>query len=96
MGMLLTVNGEWGGGGGGGAAGQGQGQGQGVEISDMTVYMNVRYRRPVETPGVVLVEAVCTKREGRKTFVEAKVLGEGGVVFAEADALFVEVPSSRL
>ncbi|KAF2665953.1 hypothetical protein BT63DRAFT_427740 [Microthyrium microscopicum] len=88
MGLLLTVNGEFGG-------------GSGALINAVTVFMNVRYRAPVQTPGTVLVGARCTKKEGRKTFVSAQVVQwqeEQGkeVVCAECEGMYLEVKETRL
>jgi len=83
MGMLLTVNGEWG------------GKPTGQAINEMTVFMNVKYKAPVETPGVVMVVAECTKRDGRKTFVTTR-LYQKDIECACAEGLFIEVPATRL
>lgn len=60
----------------------------------MTGCLNTRYERPlhtgtVERPAVVLVTARVVRSEGRKHWLEAEATGEGGVVFARADAVFV-------
>jgi len=44
----------------------------------------------------VLVEARCERREGRKTWIRAEVRDGDGVVCAEGEGLFVDVPASRL
>jgi acyl-coenzyme A thioesterase PaaI-like protein len=85
MGMLLTINSEF------GAVGAGT-----TLITEMTVYMNVRYRAPVKTPGVVMAVAECTKKEGRKTFVRATVVDETGKECAIGEGMFIEVPETRL
>ena len=57
----------------------------------MTAYLNVQYKKPVRTPGVILLRAKVVKREGRKLWVEASIEdGEGGIM-ATAEALFLIV-----
>ena len=87
MGILLTVNQEF------GSGGQGA---PGSEINSMTLYMNVRYKAAVRTPGVVMGTAEYTKKEGRKTWIKAAVVDEEGTECAIAEAMFLEVPTARL
>ncbi|KAI5812015.1 thioesterase superfamily protein [Pyronema omphalodes] len=56
-----------------------------------TAWLNTQFRRPVRTPGVVVVRARCMKREGRKFWAEAKMEDGEGMVLATAEALFVLV-----
>jgi acyl-coenzyme A thioesterase THEM4 len=84
MGMLLTVNSEY-------ASARAS-----PDITEMTVYMNVRYRAPVNTPGVILVDARVEKREGRKTWLRSTIIDAKGVECASAESLFVDVPASRM
>ncbi|KAK4138967.1 hypothetical protein BT67DRAFT_364516, partial [Trichocladium antarcticum] len=72
------------------------GMGGGVPV--MTGYLNTRFEKPVLTgggggggggDGVVMVVARLVRREGRKFFLEGEVSGEGGVVMARAESLFV-------
>lgn len=56
-----------------------------------TAYLNVKYRRPVPTPGLVLLTAAYTKVVPRKQFMKATLEDGEGTVYAEADAMFVEV-----
>jgi len=85
MGMLLTINSEY------GAVGKGTSL-----ITEMTVFMNVKYRAPVKTPGTVMAIAECTKKEGRKTFVRAAVVDETGKECVIGEGMFIEVPETRL
>jgi acyl-coenzyme A thioesterase PaaI-like protein len=87
MGILLTVN-QW-----CGSGGQGE---PGSELNSMTVYMNVRYKAPVRTPGVVMGIAEFTKKEGRKTWIRAAILDEEGRECAIAEGMFIEVSTARL
>ncbi|SMR46853.1 unnamed protein product [Zymoseptoria tritici ST99CH_1E4] len=62
----------------------------GVE-SMFTVQLNVAYKKPVRTPGTVMVRAWVVKLEGegRKVWAKGRVEGEGGVVHAEAEGMWV-------
>ncbi|KAI4123494.1 MAG: hypothetical protein LQ347_006134 [Umbilicaria vellea] len=55
-----------------------------------TAYLNVKYRRPVLTPGVYLLTATYTKVVLRKQFMKAALEDGEGTVYAEAEALFIE------
>lgn len=55
-----------------------------------TAYLNVKYRRPLLTPGVYLLTAAYTKVVLRKQFMRATLADGEGTVYAEAEALFVE------
>jgi acyl-coenzyme A thioesterase PaaI-like protein len=63
----------------------------------MTGYLNTRFEKPVKTGGsgedaaVVMVTGRMVRNEGRKYWMEADVTGEGGVVLARAEALFVQL-----
>jgi len=83
MGILLTANQEY-------------GEGRGTDITAMTVYLNVRYRGPVATPGVVVVETWLDKKEGRKTWLRTSIKDDKGVECVTAEGLFVDVPKSRM
>jgi acyl-coenzyme A thioesterase THEM4 len=84
MGILLTVNNRH-------ASAR-----RSPDITEMTVYLNVRFRAPVETPGVVLVEATVEKREGRKTWFKARVVDAEGKECVTGEGMFVDVPNSRM
>lgn len=67
-------------------------------LGTFTAYLNVRYLRPVRTPGAVAVRVRRAKREGRKEFLSADLLqwstadeNEEGemVVCGTGEALFV-------
>lgn len=60
-------------------------------VSLYTVQLNVKYVRPVKTPGAVMVRSWVTKVEGggRKMWAKGRVEGDGGVVFAEGEGLWV-------
>lgn len=55
-----------------------------------TAFLNVNYRKPIPTPSIVLAKAWITKIVGRKRFVTCTLEGPQGVVYADAEALFLE------
>ncbi|KAF1987289.1 hypothetical protein K402DRAFT_420510 [Aulographum hederae CBS 113979] len=69
--------------------------------STMTAYLNVSYKRPVPTPGVVLVRTKIVKSEGRKRWVKGTIEDEQGNVLTIGEALFlgikkIEAPGMKL
>lgn len=57
-----------------------------------TVQLNVSYKKPVRTPGTVLVRCWVKNVEagGRKVWAEGVVEGEGGVLHARAEGLWLK------
>ena len=82
MGVLLTVNHQ--------DYAERQGREPDAMISQMTAYMNVTYKWPVKTPGVILATAKITKTEPRKWWLEATMEDDERRVLATAEALFVQ------
>jgi len=60
-------------------------------LGTMTAYLNVGYKRPMPTPGVYLVTARYERVEGRKKWIESRVVDAEGNVLAVGKALFLEV-----
>ncbi|RJE17524.1 Thioesterase superfamily, partial [Aspergillus sclerotialis] len=56
----------------------------GEKLALVTAKLEVSYRAPVPTPSVGMVKVWVSRREGRKYFLEAVLVGEDGVVRAEA------------
>ena len=54
-----------------------------------TAYLNTMYRKPV-SPGVYAVESRLVKRDGRKWFLQGRIVGAGGVVHTEAEVLYIQ------
>ncbi|KAL4891085.1 HotDog domain-containing protein [Aspergillus ambiguus] len=54
-----------------------------------TANLNVSYRAPVLSPGVILVKTWLRRRVGRKWFLEAQVVAEDGTVCTEVKALWI-------
>ncbi|CZR58554.1 uncharacterized protein PAC_08446 [Phialocephala subalpina] len=66
--------------------------GEPLSGNTVTAYLNVKYLRPVKTPGTVLVVAWGGKVEGgkgRKYGMEAEVRDGKGAVLAKADSLWI-------
>lgn len=61
----------------------------GEKLTLVTAKMEVSYRAPVSTPSVGMAKVWFSRREGRKYFLEAVLVGEDGVVKAEAKSVWV-------
>lgn len=61
----------------------------------MTRHMEVDYRRPVPSASQIRLEGRLTHSEGRKHWVEAKILDGNGQMLAHGKGLFVEVRPRR-
>ena len=83
MGVLLTINQKW----------MRQRRGAGEHITQMTASLNIKYRRPVKTPGTILAIAKITKTEPRKWWIRATIEDSGRRELAIGEALFVEAKS---
>jgi uncharacterized protein (TIGR00369 family) len=57
----------------------------------MTRHMEVEYLRPVRSGSPIRVEGRVMRSDGRKNWLEAKIVDEGGVVLAEAKGVFIEI-----
>ncbi|KAL6706613.1 hypothetical protein ACN47E_005369 [Coniothyrium glycines] len=58
-----------------------------------TAYLNITYRRPVPTPGVLLCTARIERREGRKVFVYSTVEDGKGTVYTTGEGMFLATRS---
>ena len=54
-----------------------------------TANLNVSFRAPVYSPGVFMVSAWLKERQGRKWFLDSRMTGDNGQVYAEAKGLWV-------
>jgi len=61
----------------------------------MTRHMEVDYQRPVKSAAPIRLEGLLTRSEGRKHWVEAKILDEGGKMLATGKGLFIEVQARK-
>ena len=77
MGILMTVNKDSG----------------GLPLSQSTVTgtLTVKYLKVVWMPGTVSVLARCTKREGRRFWLEGELKDEHGSVMAVGEAIWVQL-----
>lgn len=59
--------------------------------SMFTVQLNITYKKPVRTPGTILARAWVVKVEdaGRKVWAEGVLEGEGGVLHARAEGMWL-------
>lgn len=89
------------------AVGKGLAQGELPEhgIGSFTAELKIKYLKPVQTPGALIVTARYTKKEGRKEWIYAEIRQRHGaeedydgdeVVCATGEALFIEPKQSRL
>jgi len=60
----------------------------------LTVNLEVSYRSPVATPSAVVIQTWVRKIEGRKWFLEAKLLDQNGLLKAEAKSLYIKMKSA--
>ncbi len=61
----------------------------------MTRHMEVDYRRPVPSATPVTTEGRVHRSEGRKHWVEGRIMDDRGTVLAESKGLFIEVQPRR-
>ncbi|KAF2657386.1 hypothetical protein K491DRAFT_756948 [Lophiostoma macrostomum CBS 122681] len=54
-----------------------------------TANLNVTFRAPVALPGTYMIAIWLVRRDGRKWFVEGKMVGTDGSVIAKAEALWI-------
>lgn len=59
-------------------------------IPPVTATMQLDYRAPIDTPGVILARAWPVERSGRKMWVKSVLEDGQGKVFVEAKSLFVK------
>lgn len=87
------------------AVGQGKAEGELSESpGTYTAYMNIQYKAPVHTPGVLMATAKIIKRDGRKEWIYAEIKQREGVeedyegeeiLCATAEALMIEPKPMR-
>lgn len=65
-------------------------------VVSMTRKMEIEYLRPVPSGKPIRIEGRAVRSEGRKHWTEAKLLDADGVTLATGQALFIEVPQSRI
>ncbi|KAJ5090477.1 hypothetical protein N7532_009161 [Penicillium argentinense] len=60
----------------------------------LTADLQVSYRSPVPTPSVIMIKSWMRRKEGRKWFLEARILDENGLLKAEAKSLYTRPRSA--
>lgn len=60
--------------------------------SAVTARLDVRYLRPINTPGTFLIAAKCREKDKKKFNLEANIRNGEGNVLARADSVWVRVP----
>lgn len=60
------------------------------EFGAFTAYLNVSYKKPTPAPAVLLGRGKVTKVEGKKLYAVGTLEDGNGMVYAQADGLFVE------
>lgn len=61
--------------------------------SSYTLELNIRYKKPLVTPGIYLTRVWLQKRStGRKAWLQAAIEDGNGNVYAECDSFWLEVP----
>ncbi|KAJ9602305.1 hypothetical protein H2200_013160 [Cladophialophora chaetospira] len=61
-----------------------------------TATMTVDYKAPIDTPGVILVRGWPVERQGRKTWVRARIEDGEGKLLAGGKALFIDARPVKL
>lgn len=66
-------------------------------FSLFTAQLNITYKKPIKAPGTVMVRSWVSKVEagGRKLWAHGIIEGEGGVVHATADGLWVRAGAGK-
>jgi acyl-coenzyme A thioesterase PaaI-like protein len=58
-------------------------------LSHMTGLLNVNYKSPVPTPGIILATAKISRQEGRKIWIEGTLQDSERKILATSDSLFI-------
>ncbi|KAJ5979988.1 hypothetical protein N7481_007286 [Penicillium waksmanii] len=61
----------------------------------LTGELQVSYRSPVPIPSAIMIKSWVRRKEGRKWFLEARVLDQNGLLKAEAKSLYI-MPRSAI
>ncbi|OTA67749.1 Thioesterase/thiol ester dehydrase-isomerase [Hypoxylon sp. EC38] len=62
----------------------------------VTASMNVKYRRPIPTPQIVVVTASLDRIEGRKMYMHVVVKDRKDRECASCDGMFISIPNGKL
>jgi acyl-CoA thioesterase FadM len=61
-----------------------------------TATMTVDYKAPINTPGVVLCRCWAVEKQGRKTWLKARIEDGEGKLLASAKALFIDPKPAKI
>ncbi|KAH7079165.1 HotDog domain-containing protein [Paraphoma chrysanthemicola] len=64
-------------------------------LAMFTASMDVRFRTPLPTPSIVLVEAIAERIKGRKLFISVTVKGMNNVIHATCDGMWMSIGSQE-
>lgn len=67
-----------------------------ADLGYFTARMNVRLRRPIPTPSMVVVAATLDKVEGRKIFLSVVVRGETDEAYATCEGMWMSISKRKL
>ncbi|KAI0838461.1 HotDog domain-containing protein [Hypoxylon sp. FL0890] len=62
----------------------------------VTAYMDVKYRKPISTPQIVVVTASLDRIEGRKMYMHVVVKDQHNHECVSCDGMFISVPTGKL
>ena len=62
----------------------------------MTAQLNVRYRKPVPTNTPLIMRGWAGIKKGRVAHAHGEIMDENGMVLAEADGVYVDIPEEKI
>lgn len=65
-------------------------------VNTVTARMDMKLKKPLPTPAIVLVKVTLMEISGRKIFVETTIEGETGLQYAACDATWIALSRERL
>jgi len=65
------------------------------DVTAFTVGMDVKFKKPIMVPGVVVVRSWLGSITGRKIVVKSVIEGEGGSLYGSCDSTWLAVPASQ-
>ncbi|KAF4966321.1 hypothetical protein FSARC_5993 [Fusarium sarcochroum] len=66
------------------------------KVNFVTAGIDMKLRKPLPTPKVVLVKATVSKLSGRKLVIHTTIEGEEGIRYAECHGTWIAIPRVRL
>lgn len=65
-------------------------------VNTVTARMDMKLKKPLPTPAIVLVKTALVEILGRKMLIETTIEGETGAQYAACDATWISLPRERL